>query len=97
MKKQIFLIHNQPEIGFNKKVNKKSNSTSFLQNAYFHNMKKKAITKQIVVNNKAFISTIKQSVTERTNTHKAVAMAAINKGIVQTLQKNAKRVLVAVK
>ena len=80
-----------------KKGNKNSILTSLLKNAYFHNMKKKAITKQVVVHNKAFISAMQQSVTERTSTHKAVAIAAVNKGIVQTLQKKAKPVLVAVK
>lgn len=60
-------------------------------------MKKKAITKQVVLHNKAFIAAMQQSVTERTSTHKAVALAAINKGIEQTSQKKVKPVLTAVK
>jgi hypothetical protein len=60
-------------------------------------MKKKAITKQVVVNNKAVIAAIQQSIIERTITHKTVAKAAVNKGIVQTLQKKTKPALVAVK
>ncbi len=60
-------------------------------------MKKKAITKQVVVNNKAVITAMQQSVSEKTSTHRAVAIAAVNKGIVHTLQKKAKPVLTGAK
>lgn len=53
-------------------------------------MKKKAITKKVVVKNKAFIAAIKQSSNERTALHTSIAKNATKTGVVKLLQVSSK-------